>query len=88
MKRIIYFLLFFIGSVAEAVACDLCKEKQPELLKEVAHGAGPEGTIDLLIMWSAVILVGGTLVLSLKFLIFPKEKNPHHIKYLPFDDAN
>jgi len=71
----------------KALACDLCKEKQPEMLKEVAHGGGPEGTIDIIIMWSAIILVGGTLVLSLKFLITPKEKNPNHIKYLPFDET-
>jgi len=86
MKKTLFTLFFILVPTIKGLACDLCKEKQPEMLKDIAHGAGPEGTIDIIIMWSAIVLVGGTLVLSLKLLIFPREKNLNHVKYLPFDD--
>lgn len=61
-------------------ACDVCKENQPKGLENITHGAGPSGNLDLIIIWSAVVIVGFTLFFSLKYLIKPKETNPDHIK--------
>lgn len=81
MKKtgIIFTFLFLIGKQV-AMACDVCKKNQPEILQDVTHGPGPSGTIDYIIIWSAVIIVGATLFYSIKYLISPKENNPGHIK--------
>lgn len=87
-KPIIAFLLAFasvLGS-AEAWACELCKDNQPQALRNITHGTGPQGEWDWIIIWSAVVIVGFTLFLSLKFLIKPGEKRPGHIKHIVVED--
>lgn len=61
-------------------ACELCKDNQPKALRNITHGTGPQGDVDWIIIWSAVIIVGITLFLSLKYLIKPKEDQAGHIK--------
>ena len=61
-------------------ACDLCKKNQPKGFEDITHGVGPTGTLDYIIIWSAIIIVGITLFLSIKYLIKPKENYPGHIK--------
>ncbi len=61
-------------------ACEVCESKQPKILKGITHGSGPTGTMDYIITWSAVVIVGVTLYLSIKYLIKPKETAPDHIK--------
>lgn len=61
-------------------ACELCKEKQPKALAEITHGAGPNGTLDYIIIWSAVIIVSLTFFYSIKYLVKPEKADPHHIK--------
>ncbi|PVW15839.1 hypothetical protein [Marixanthomonas spongiae] len=81
MKKIafIFISIFFLGQQI-AKACDVCKKNQPEVLQDVTHGPGPSGTLDYFITWGAVVIVGITLFLSLKYLIKPKENDPDHIK--------
>ncbi|MGE0771935.1 MAG: hypothetical protein AB7K37_09515 [Cyclobacteriaceae bacterium] len=73
-----------IGTV-DSWACELCKKKQPKVLEDVTHGAGPQGNLDYLIVSIALVVVGITLVFSLKFLISPRESNPGHIKNIVVD---
>lgn len=61
-------------------ACPVCEKQQPSYLKGIAHGAGPENQWDLYIFWSMVVIVALCLFFSVKWLIRPGEKNPHHIK--------
>ncbi len=61
-------------------ACELCKEKQPKALAEITHGAGPNGTLDYIIIWSAVIIVSLTFFYSIKYLVKPEKADPQHIK--------
>jgi len=61
-------------------ACEVCKEKQPRVLQGITHGAGPDGNTDYMIIWSAVVIVTITLLLSIKYLVKPKENAPGHIK--------
>lgn len=78
-QKVLFTTLFLIGTFY-TFACDVCKENQPKGLENITHGAGPSGNLDLIIIWSAVVIVGFTLFFSLKYLIKPKETNPDHIK--------
>lgn len=64
-----------------AWCCKVCQKNQPKLLQNITHGTGPQSNYDFVIIWSAIIVVLFTLVLSLKYLIKPKEKNQDHIKH-------
>ncbi len=81
MKKITILLTAgFLLSFDLANACELCKKNQPKGFENITHGAGPSGTLDYIIIWSAIIIVGITLFLSIKYLIKPQENNPEHIK--------
>jgi len=74
------FLLIFLLSQLSLHACEVCQNKQPKVLKGISHGTGPQDNLDYVLIWSAVILVVVTLILSLKFLLKPGENNKNHIK--------
>lgn len=82
MKQILllFTLLFFNSKSHASIACDLCKAKQPKGFENITHGEGPEGNIDYIIMYSAILIVGYTLFMSIKYLANPKEKMEGHIK--------
>ena len=81
VKKFITFLVVLLFSGTGHVwACELCKKNQPKVLEGVTHGVGPQGDMDYIIIWTAIVFVSITLFLSLKFLIKPNEKNPDHIK--------
>lgn len=81
MKRFIILLMFLLlGMPLQALACEVCNNRQPEILKGVTHGIGPQNSIDYIITWSAVVIVGVALFYSIKFLVKPKESKPNHIK--------
>ena len=86
MKRLVIFLtLFLLGMPFKALACEVCENRQPEILKGVTHGIGPQNNLDYIITWSAVVIVGITLFFSIKFLVKPKESKPNHIKNIVVD---
>lgn len=77
MKKIgIFIFLLFLH--VSSFACEVCKARQPAGWK--THGTGPQGTIDMIIIWGAVAIVGVTLVLSIRYLVAPRESTPDHIK--------
>lgn len=81
MKRLsllFTFLFLFIGELA--MACEVCQKNQPKILQNITHGPGPSGTVDYIIIWTAIIIVSFTLYFSVKFLVKPKENNADHIK--------
>ena len=79
MKKTFISLILFATSIS-AFACEVCKRNQPKVLQEYTHGVGPGGTMDYLIMGSAILIVVVALGLSIKYLIKPNENNPDHIK--------
>ncbi len=79
--------MIFLNSIITMV-CPLCKSNQPKGFEDITHGVGPEGNLDFVIMYTAIIIVGYTLFMSIKFLINPKEKNQGHIKNLVLDEYN
>ena len=79
-KSCLILLSTFSGFIAKA--CPVCEKQQPEVLKGIAHGAGPGSQWDYVIVWVAVIIVAVTLFYSLKWLIRPGEKAQGHIKQI------
>ncbi|TXI80997.1 MAG: hypothetical protein E6Q44_05630 [Flavobacteriales bacterium] len=63
-----------------ALACDICQKNQPAPLRGITHGTGPQGAWDMPIIWCAVAIVGITLVLAVKMLVRPGERQADHIK--------
>ncbi|MEZ4923097.1 MAG: hypothetical protein R2780_08020 [Crocinitomicaceae bacterium] len=80
MKRAL--LLLVLNSSSQAWCCDVCQKNQPRILQNITHGTGPQSNYDYIIIWSAIVIVFITLVLSLKYLIKPKEKNRDHVKHI------
>lgn len=82
MKKINIFVGIFLVmlSAGNAFACEVCKKNQPEVLQDISHGTGAQANLDYIIIWSAVVIVSITLILSLKFLIRPNESAKEHVK--------
>lgn len=80
MKKIIFSIAIILAGVSTALACEVCKKNQPKMLENITHGAGPTGTLDYIITWSAVVIVTFTLIMSVRFLIRPQETGAEHIK--------
>lgn len=78
-KRIALSLVVFLQFFT-ALACDVCQNNQPKGLENISHGSGPESQWDMVIIWTAAVIVVLTLFFSLKYLIKPNEKAKDHIK--------
>lgn len=63
-----------------AWACDVCTKQQPEVLKGISHGTGPQSSWDMPIIWTSAVVVLTTLFFAVKFLVHPNEGDPEHIK--------
>jgi len=86
MKRLVIFITFLLlGMPLKALACEVCENRQPDVLKGVTHGIGPQGNIDYIITWAAIVIVGVTLFFSIKFLVKTNESKPDHIKNIVVD---
>lgn len=79
IKFFITALIVFLGQQV-AFACDVCKKQQPAGFENITHGAGPSGTIDYVIIFTATAVVLFTVYLTVKYLFRPCENNPEHIK--------
>jgi hypothetical protein len=83
MKQIIALtLICSLQFTINAYACTVCQSQQPKVLQGITHGLGPESAWDYIIILSSCLLVLVTLILSLKHLLKPKEKNLNHVKYM------
>ena len=67
-------------------ACPVCEANQPKGLENITHGEGPQGNIDYIIMYSAIIIVTYTLIMSIKYLVRPKESKHSDIKNIVVQD--
>lgn len=79
MNRFLLTSLLLLLSIA-AFACPACEKQQPELLRGVSHGAGPQSNWDYVIVWAAVLIVLATLFYTIKWIVKPGEKSEEHIK--------
>ncbi len=78
-KLLVVVAILFIGP--SVIACPVCERQQPEILKGIAHGSGPQNNWDYLIISVAALIVLVTLFYSIKWLVRPGEKSLTHIKH-------
>lgn len=76
------FILLFVLLVQTVSACPVCEKQQPGITRGLTHGAGPQSNWDWVIIAVITVITVLTFILSLKYLIKPKEKNTSHIKCL------
>lgn len=79
--------LFFLLTSLPALACDICQKNQPAPLRGITHGTGPQSAWDMPIIWCAMAIVGVTLVLAVKMLVRPGERQAGHIKHRILHDG-
>jgi hypothetical protein len=87
-NKIILTVLLLVSDLTFAMACELCKKNQPKVLENITHGAGPTGTLDYIITWTAVVIVTVTLIMSIRLLIKPREVDSDHIKNIVLNHNN
>jgi hypothetical protein len=80
MQKLLFTSILFLLSVP-LMACPVCEKQQPQLLKGITHGAGPESNWDYLIISLMVSIVLVSLYFSIKWLIKPGESKRTHIKH-------
>jgi len=89
MRRNLLLLLISMGCTTFTMACDLCKSQQPEILRELAHGMGPQGLQDYAIVWGGVAIVGIVLIMTIYFIVFPSKGDLRYsIKHMNFSNTN
>ena len=79
-KRLLLTIMLSMSCLSTLLACPACEKQQPELLKGISHGAGPQSDWDMVIVWGTAIIVALTFFLSVKWLFRPGEKGKAHIK--------
>lgn len=80
MKKIKFLSIIILFAGTYYKACETCKLRQPKITKGWTHGVGPESNWDWFIVGLIAAITLFTLIFSIKFLIFPNEKNKKHIK--------
>lgn len=80
MKKAGTIFILYIIIISRTLACNVCKEKQPDLLKNITHGTGPQSNMDYIIIWCSLLIVAIVFLLSMKYLIKPQEIKREHIK--------
>ena len=78
MRTLIAFLFLLLN--IPLWACEACERQQPAMLKGITHGTGPQGGLDMPIVYGAAVIVLFTLVMSIKYLVKPNEDSEEHIK--------
>jgi hypothetical protein len=66
------------------MACPVCEKQQPKITQGLTHGAGPQSNWDWVIIGIITTITVFTFIYSLKYLIWPGEKNTDHIKQINF----
>jgi hypothetical protein len=78
--KYLFVLISFVLADISVYACDACQKQQPEILRGITHGAGPQSNWDYLIVSVGAAIVVATLFFSIKWLLSPGEKGEKHIK--------
>lgn len=79
MKKIKMLLSYLLTGLS-AFACPVCERNQPQILKGITHGAGPESQWDYVIVLSTIVITVITLFFTIKWIMQPGEKSHTHIK--------
>ena len=79
-KRIAVGVLSLTAFRPAGLACEVCAAQQPEILRGLTHGGGPQGNFDYVIVLATLAVVLFTLVYAIKCLVRPGEREATHIK--------
>jgi len=79
MKSLFAFAILILAHIS-IYACDVCEKQQPEILRGITHGPGPQSNWDYLIVSVGAAIVVATFFFSIKWLLSPGEKRENHIK--------
>jgi len=80
MRTKYFTFLLFVLSIQAVIACPVCKKQQPTITQGLTHGAGPESNWDWVIVSAMAAITLAALIVSMKQLIKPGEKNADHVK--------
>lgn len=80
MKTKIISSIILLLLTVTTFACEVCQSQQPKIFQGFTHGSGPGSKWEFVIIVVSSIIVLFTLVLSLKYIFRPGEKNADHIK--------
>lgn len=72
-------VILLLGRVG-GFACEICGAQQPEILRGLTHGAGPQGNFDYVIVAVTIGIVLFALGYAIKFVVRPGEREADHIK--------
>lgn len=78
-KGSLLILLLITGAVA--FSCPVCERQQPSALRGIVHGGGAQSNWDYVIIAVMTVIVQFTLFFSVKWLLYPGEKESSHIKH-------
>jgi hypothetical protein len=86
MKKflLISVLTLFAGRTT-LYACAVCKSRQQEAFQAFGHAA-PDTSLDYFIIIGASLIVLSVMIMSIWYLVNPREKNSDHIKNLIISD--
>lgn len=79
-KRMVPVLLLLTALQTVVRACEICGAQQPEILRGLTHGSGPQGNFDYVIVFATIAVVVFTLAYAIKCLVRPGEREAGHIK--------
>lgn len=80
MKRVVIVLICLTCMPLLSAACEVCKRQQPEMLRGITHGAGPQSGWDYAIVAVTIVIAVVSLYYCVKWMVDPGEKENAHIK--------
>lgn len=78
--RLLLLVCGLIVTAETTIACEVCKKQQPEVLRSFAHGAGPQSNWDYVLVVIMIIVSVTSLILAVRSVVRPGERDPGHIK--------
>lgn len=88
--KIKHFILLIVVLLINATtwACPVCEKQQPKITQGFTHGAGPQSNWDWVIIGIMSLITVLVFVFSMKYIIWPGEKNKKHIKVSILNNEN
>lgn len=82
MRKVVILLVLFLNA-----GLMLGQEGPKQGHEESMAFNKPDAFIENIVIWVSVAIVIATLYITLKYMFFPGEKDPHHIKNIVTDEG-
>ena len=80
MKLKLLLTSVFVFMMKNLIACAVCEEQKPKILRGISHGVGAESYWDWVIIFIIAAITLIVLIYSVIHLIKPTENKYNHIK--------